>query len=278
MSTAQTVIFLHIPKTAGTTLYRIIERQYKPGDVYAIGGTAQSFDTFKNLPEADKAAVRLLKGHIDFGVHALLPQPATYFTILRDPVERIVSYYHFVRRTPEHYCHELVTSKGLSLAAFLDSKADVMANNGQTRMIAGQLYGYPFGECPDHLLETAKQNLRRHFAVVGLTERFDETLLCLKRSFGWRNLFYARENVAPARQRPNRVDEATRAAIVAANRLDMELYHEATACFDAALQQYGAPFIRQLKQFQAANRLLSPFIHAYGEMKKRTGRLTPRRR
>ena len=34
----QTVISLHIPKAAGSTLHKIIERQYKPNAIFSIDG------------------------------------------------------------------------------------------------------------------------------------------------------------------------------------------------------------------------------------------------
>jgi hypothetical protein len=43
-------------------------------------------------------------------------------------------------------------------------------------------------------LERAIRNLRS-CAVVGLTERFDETLLIAKKTFGWRMPFYENFNV-----------------------------------------------------------------------------------
>jgi len=37
-STPQTLIFLHIPKTAGVTLRRIIDRQYDKSTIFTFGG------------------------------------------------------------------------------------------------------------------------------------------------------------------------------------------------------------------------------------------------
>jgi hypothetical protein len=47
---SQPVIFLHIPKTAGTTLHDIIERQYAPDVIYTFGSDAHdSVEKFLKL-------------------------------------------------------------------------------------------------------------------------------------------------------------------------------------------------------------------------------------
>ena len=47
---AKPVIFLHIPKTAGTTLHDIIERHYVPGEICTFGADAHAaVEDFKTL-------------------------------------------------------------------------------------------------------------------------------------------------------------------------------------------------------------------------------------
>ncbi len=94
----QRIIFLHIPKTAGFTLQKIIERQYPPQSIYTLepSNELESIREFQSLDPAQRAKTRLLKGHLNMGqkLHEYLPQPVTYFTILRDPVERVLSHYY----------------------------------------------------------------------------------------------------------------------------------------------------------------------------------------
>src|SRR5438105_758705 len=46
--------------------------------------------------------IRVFKGHMLFGLHEVLPQPATYITVLRDPIERTLSAYYFMRSYKLH--------------------------------------------------------------------------------------------------------------------------------------------------------------------------------
>lgn len=75
---SQTVIFLHIPKAAGTTLHRILERHYPPSAIFSIGADAHaSIREFKALSEAERAAIRLFRGHMPYGLHTCPNRPLT---------------------------------------------------------------------------------------------------------------------------------------------------------------------------------------------------------
>jgi hypothetical protein len=260
----QTIIFLHIPKTAGTTLHRIIERHYPRDRIYTFWQDGSPED-FENLSHARRSEFYMLRGHVGFGVHELLPGPSTYFTVLREPIDRVVSYYYFVRRTSQHYCHELVTSNNMSLKEFVNSRRDFMVDNGQTRMLSGLGQGHElgFGKCTKEHLEKAKRNLQEKFSVVGLTEAFDETLLLLKSEFGWRKIFYARQNVSTDRPIKDELSQSTLNAIAQNNLLDFELYRFATSLFEDHICQRSSSFTREVRKFQSVNRELSPFTHIY---------------
>lgn len=256
-----TAVFLHIPKTAGTTLYRILDKNYRKRSIYTIWQDG-SLDEFNQLSETARAQVNLLRGHFGYGLHTRLPRPATYFTFVRHPLERTLSYYHFVRRTTTHYCHPLVTTRGLSVQQFVESGQDPMVDNAQTRLLAGLETGHELsaGGCTRELLEQAKRNLRDHIAVTGLVEDFDAALLLMQRVFGWRSVYYAEQNVTPATAKRAELPAAARAAIEQVNALDVELYAYARELFAAQRRQLGAAFEADLQRFQTTNRRVRPVL------------------
>ena len=78
------IIYVHIPKTAGTTLNTIIERHYPPEKRFSLGPRAQEdVARFKALSAAERARIWMLNGHLAYGLHDYLPGPTAYFTILR---------------------------------------------------------------------------------------------------------------------------------------------------------------------------------------------------
>ena len=137
--TSSLLLFLHIPKAAGTTFHYVLSRQFSPDEILTIDGSdPESFiEEIKNLPIGDKLRVKCVKGHMPFGLHAYFPQPGTYITFLRDPVDRIISHYYYLRRSPQHYLYEVVTSKHMSLADYATSGISSELLNGQTHLISG---------------------------------------------------------------------------------------------------------------------------------------------
>jgi hypothetical protein len=246
------LIFLHIPKTAGTTFSRVIRRQYPEGTIVGNDPALAHVDleALKALPEERKRELRVVQGHMPFGVHELFPQPASYVTILRDPVARMVSHYKHVLRVKHHYLHDQVAARGLSLAEYARSGMSPELENGQTKLLAG-LDDDVMEATAEHL-EAAKRHLREHFVLAGLSERFDESLLVLRPLLGWKNVTYDRVNVAP-RSAAAPIDAAAIEAIRERNALDVELYGLCKTLLEERIAAVGPPFDRELRAFRTRN-------------------------
>lgn len=256
-----TVLFLHLPKTAGTTLNSIIDAQYPAAAIHSLGAdTHAAVAAFEALPAAERAGFKIIRGHFPYGFHAAVPGSTTYFTLLRDPVARVISYYNYIRRTPPHYLHERVMRDRLTLRELLETGEALMMNDGMVRLLSGVWGERPFGGVTDADRDEAARVLRDVCSVVGLTEAFDPTLLLLQRAFGWRDLSYRRLNVGrgargrrPARSRST-IDDATRAAIEACNQHDLAVYRLARELFAAQVRAQGPLFPLAVWRFRLWNR------------------------
>lgn len=253
-----TVIFLHIGKTAGTTMRQVLRRNFPASHTMLVRvhgrSREETLDRFAALPEEVRARPRLLVGHTVYGLHEHVPRPSVYISMVRKPFSLVLSQYRFVLRTPGHRHHEIVTSKRMTIADYVESGISMEMDNSQTRAIAGDR-STPFGECTDAMLETAKEHIDRSFAVVGLTERFDETLILLRKRFGWSKLRYVSANVAP--KEPVEISDTTHDLIQEHNRLDNDLYRYVGERFDEALARYPK-FEEELSRFRRANRRYRP--------------------
>lgn len=263
-----TIIFLHVGKTAGLSMRRVLRRQFPAGRIMDLRdpgtepvrmrreGTASRFAA---LPEAQRSRPRLIMGHTTYGIHEHVPRASTYITMLRRPTSLIVSLYHYVLRNERHALHDEVVRAGMSLEEFVRSGISLETDNSAVRAIAGDTTT-PFGGCTPEMLETVKANVERDFSVVGLTERFDESLLLLGRTFGWRNLHYVRINVAAEGTQRAPIPPETLELIEDQNRLDAELYRWSAERLEDAIA--AAPgFEEELRRFRARNRLYAPWGH-----------------
>jgi len=283
MDNKKTILFLHIPKTAGLTVSQsmlprlfhgreifttkftsfpcrekgrgvgIIDPELKssglffgtrlPNDLWYPHSLAKVKEALDRQGPWPYSWVRLIHGaHIVYGLHETLALPMSYFTILRDPVDRVLSHYYYggaERLKP-------------SDPGFFSDLAEYVEANLQTRLLAGeQDPAAPLS--PEAMLARAQENLRA-CAVVGLTERFDESLLLFRREYGWPMPYYERRNVNPRRLRREKVPDLVLRRIEADNGLDVSLYTLAVTLFESRVQSYGPGFQRDLQRFRAANR------------------------
>ena len=262
----KTLLYLHIPKTAGTTLNRIIERQYNPFRIYTIEGrrVEWSLKHFRHLSERRRAALRVVKGHMSFGLHEFVPRPATYITFLRHPVDRAMSAYYFAKGDPLTTFHRRIVREKLDLLSFLNLTP--WNNNLQCKAIAGlELSEYRPASifrrtaqlgapAPDpnldrysnpHTLEVAKANLLQAFSFVGLTERFAESLVLLRRMFGWKLSSYSSYRLSRNRPERDSFDLRVLAEIERRNRFDMELYELGRELFEQAVTRHGIDVVSE---------------------------------
>jgi hypothetical protein len=247
------LIFLHLPKTAGSTFNRILFRQYPRQAIFRVGdGTWNpTIDDLRELPDERKSALQLVVGHISFGIHEAFPKPSRYIAFVRDPVARIVSHYRYVLRVRDHYLHDKVVSSGMSLRDYALSGLSPELDNGQVKMLVGPDDKLVEGTTDD--LELAKRHILDHFALVGVTERFDESLLLFKRALAWRRLGYRRVNVAPESVSRTSIDEATLNEIRERNSLDAALHEFCLGLLEEKIAEEGELFHRDLRRFRRAN-------------------------
>jgi len=249
----ESCLFLHIPKAAGTTLQTVLSHNFSPRQTWIIDPncTASRIDHFLKLSPVEQQKVVTFRGHMAFGLHRHLNRDCTYVTLLRHPVDRMVSHYHYVKQCgPGHYLYRDLIRNRYSLADYVRSGISPELDNGQVRLLTDTENSVPIGSMTPRHLEQAKENLVRYFGVVGTVDRFDEFLIMLRRRFDLPCIDYDRENVTRNRPRLQDLPVSDREAILSWNRLDEELYAFAQELMTSQIQAYGPNFKRDLREFR----------------------------
>jgi len=257
---AEALIFLHVPKSAGTTLNRLIEWEYPLFEMYSVDPVLFRWSRARlwRLPQRRLKRFRVFKGHMPFGLHAILPQPATYITVIRGAVERVISAYYFMSNYKLHPNYWKFRREGWTLEDFVRRSP---RENVQTKMIAGADYDAP---CTAEILAKAKNNLQ-YFSVIGLTERFEESLALMKLRFGWKLESYSSFNVTRTRPKKRDLPQSTLDLISERNRFDIELYECAAKIFEEAINKNATEVGRVLRELEAA-RIQNPLRAALFSM------------
>jgi hypothetical protein len=255
------VIFLHNMKTGSETLRGLIHRHYMSSQICtARGKVAKAAGLADLVGSPDARGCRVIQGHIPFGVHELVAAPCQYVTFLRRPESRILSLYYYSIQRPNVGFYDLAGPHRESLASFVRDARILEVDNGQTRRISGM--SPKFGRCTAEMLERAKHNLASHFPVVGLTERYDESVVLLQRFLGWPSAFYQRANVNRKRPAGESVSASDLEVIERFNELDRELYAYAVDLFERRIEQQGPEFRAEVEAFTALNRDVQPiWVH-----------------
>ena len=96
--------FLHIPKTAGTSVTEWLRNRVKRGSLCP----AKNWDQLVMIEPQALMDYRVFAGHFGMDLELFLGQKMTTVTVLRDPLSRTISHYRHVRRDPEHPLHRSV--------------------------------------------------------------------------------------------------------------------------------------------------------------------------
>ncbi len=266
---APTIVFIHIPRTGGTTFHELAAKQYGREQVRQF--TRADMEAWAQTKDNCAAPWRFVSGHIGFEFDRIITQPHVYITFLRNPVTRIPSVYEYIRTNPAHTHHATVTSQNLSLQEFIERGVSVAnIDNGMTRLLCGlpnSAREVGFGECTRAMLEAAKKNLRQRIAVVGLTEYFDASLVLMRRCLDWSSPLYTILN-STTTSRAKTVTPAEVRLIEKYNVLDCELYAYARTLFQRQASRLDPLFRLRVGYFQYKNRVRTQNPKAFMRLRR----------
>jgi hypothetical protein len=217
--------FVHIQKAAGTSLLFRLRKQFGREAIYppmSDKGNVDAVIVVDHLLErwrTQRDTTRVVTGHFPLCTVELLDDDFTTLTVLREPVERTLSYLrHHREMTPDEAERPLedIYEDPLRYHCLIHNHMVKMFSLTPAEMTDGVLTPVEF--TPEHL-ERAKENLARVDAV-GDQASFEDFVAELIERFGWRLGGFTHAN----RTAPVEVSDSFRARIAEDNALDVELY------------------------------------------------------
>jgi Sulfotransferase family len=222
--------FVHMQKTGGVSLYMRLQREFGEEAVYPAESDgdpeARMPQLFPNILldrwRARRDEIRVVTGHFPLCTTELLDAEFTTFTVLRDPVDRTLSYLRHHRDTTpaerERPLEEIYEDPA-RFGPFIENHMVKMLSLRAEEMTDGMMTVIDLDR---RRLRRAKRALRK-IDDFGLQEDLEGFAQRLAGRYGWRLGPTVHENVT----RPAEVPQSFRARIAEDNALDVELYEHA---------------------------------------------------
>ena len=254
-------IHLHIPKTGGTTLRDIIQRQYRAEKILMIPKLKESENIIKEISASNINQLKLIQGHLKYGIHNHFHRRAKYFAIIRDPINRVLSTYYYVLSQKNNPQNLSTSNNQMTIYDFVQSGVNPFLINGQTQLISGKTgdIDNPIIES-EELFSLAKENIENDFLFLGITEMFDETILILKNMLGWHMPYYSIANRTKKKPNYDAVNPTIISFIKEHNQLDIKLYNITKTSLLNRIAEENDLFQDRINKFKKINRLLNPLF------------------
>ncbi len=244
----QSLYFLHIPKTAGTTLNAVLDQHYSadtilPSDYFGKNALHVTHKEITDAKRTEFNSYQLIHGHFGGDILANYLPNHLSMTILRDPVARVVSLYNDWRTKSDYsYEHAIQPARELIEIArkfpideFLlcgHELADRQFKDGQARQLVSTL--------ALHEPADAQAGCDRldGMDLVGTTEMLEPTIHLLTQMMGWAPIAnFASLNRSSGPMKTDQLDSRTREIIHEFTQADQVVYRHAQKLISRRLSE-----------------------------------------
>jgi len=227
----ETIFFIHIPKTAGTSFREMLEKAIPQSQMYPnIKDMNRDkllyhhYNEISKLSEKRLQKNKLFLGHYPYKAIKLMPPNIKPIVFFRNPIERTISNLFFLRRE--------MKLEYLSLETFFEAELDHF-DNLHTRFMADAFEPLFISEVS---LEQAKKNLD-NCHCVGVLEEFEKSIILMEKQLNLKLGKTIKSNINKQKNR-RLIEESLMKKIIEYNQMDIQLYDYAYKRFqkDCELQ------------------------------------------
>lgn len=221
------LLFDHLPKCAGTTITAYLLLHYPRRHVFTTNGQRPHnllVREFRSLSQTSRYHYHLVHGHLANELMDYVHPDTLALTVFREPIDRIISHYFYVKRDRRHYLHQQVVRSNIQLADYVSSGLSGELRNWYTTHFTG-LSIEDAESCPDESVNAAFRVIADKYDVIGFQDdvpaaiRKLGTLARLHRPFENRVL-----NRTDDRVSVEQASETVRQTIGEVNFLDVRLH------------------------------------------------------
>ncbi len=213
-------LFVHIPKTAGTTVRHFLHDSFAADEVLfvypapvAVPGAVQcTLQEAGAMPLERLQRFAVIYGHFVFRPEWRVHESCRSLAFVRDPAARVVSWFNYVRSLDPESCvqpqrrYVEAIHAGAGLAELFEREAIAEIDNGIVRYL-GSAPGVPVGEIGAADVERAQHNIETYFDFVGHAGHFERSMQEIARCLGRTYKPLKSRNVSPGGPAERRLDQ-----------------------------------------------------------------------
>jgi len=230
------VLFDHLPKCGGSSLSRYLTTHYPRRKTFSLDGQnptrlVLSLNKFKSLSERDRYGYDLIKGHLAHELLDYVHPECLKVTVLREPLDRIISHYYYAKRTPTHYLYPKIHQSGMGLEEYATSGLSDELRNWYTTHFSG-LSLDDVERRPEESIAKALEVIPKRYDIVGFLDNFSSFLEMLRNQAKLRDEYdeyKERVNITQEREKLSHIEESVMNKIKEVNKIDVVLYREVRA-------------------------------------------------
>lgn len=216
----QPLVFIHVPKTAGTSVRRIFKDWFGDGLIehYHRGAVPDVIDLNERH---SRTAPVCLYGHFNrergFGLEGRYDGQRQFVTILRDPLEKVLSAYFYVQRRATEK-----SASGEPLSMIEQQTLDMRVSEYLRETRHSYLKHFPVPVTENNY----KAVIEDYFIAIGITEELERSMHWIAACLGRPEPIIPRLNVTPRNNGYAQVDisEEDRAIFAQNHALEFAVY------------------------------------------------------
>jgi hypothetical protein len=225
MTHKKRLLFDHLPKCGGMTVDKNLIEAYPNESVYTTSGSdpMHTVEIFKTFPQEIRWKFELISGHLTNQLIDYVHPDTRNITMLRNPIERVVSLFNHANRDKSHYLYDFIKLNKLTISDF-ETFPTIEFKNWYVFHFSGWSKKQ-IDSSPKESLELAYENILTRYKVIGFQDNMESFLNFIEKEFviklSFKELF---ENKSPKAESSLDLDAECKSRIVKANALDIELF------------------------------------------------------